>query len=505
MPMMSLKDAYEQAKALHDQGSYRSAVRASEVLYKQTPHHPPVVALYVSSLLRVQQFELGVRIAKRALRNISHKPHRVMIITHMSDGMTQAGNLDDAIEIVREELTAQPDNASLAGALVHMLVMRDEHEEAVRVIEALRERGVESLNLAAVYGRALLRTDRRDEAIVYIQRLLREQPDASDARKYLAYNALGQLLDKAKRYDEAMEAYQASNALMEPDFDERRLENTLESITRSWTPERFRSCVRPEPSGPCPVFIVGMPRSGTTLTEQIIDAHPRGFGAGELGLIADLFRDLGKDLDNPYATGPDEYDPEALRRAAQCYREQTRALAGDRGVDVIVDKAPLNCHYLGFIALAFPDAKIIHCRRDPRDNCLSCFFQLLNAGHSYSFDLYNCGRYYRNYRQIMSHYRSLLSSPEVNMAIFENDYEGMVADQERRTRELLEFIGLPFDPACLEFHSSGRVAITLSNDQVRQPIYQSSTKRYERYSAHLGPLIEGLGDVLRDEPATDLA
>ncbi len=503
MPMMSLKDAYEQAKALHDQGSYRAAVRSSEVLYKQTPHHPPVVALYVSSLLRVQQYELGVRIAKRALRNISHKPHRVMIITHMCDGLTQGGNLDEAIELVRDELRAQPDNSSLAGSLGHMLVMSDMHDEAVEMIEDLRSRGIESLNLAAVYGRALLRTDRRDEAIEYIQKLLVELPESSDSRKYLAYNALGHLLDKAKRYDEAMEAFKASNALMEPDFDERRLDFTKSCIEQSWTPQRFAKAARPEPSGPRPVFIVGMPRSGTTLTEQIIDAHPRGFGAGELGLISDLFRDLAKDPENPYATGPDEYDPEALERAAKVYREETRAFAGDRDVEVIVDKAPLNCHYLGMIALAFPDARIIHCHRDPRDNCLSCFFQLLNAGHSYSFNLYNCGRYYRNYRQIMAHYRSLLSSPEVCMPIFENDYEGMVANQEQRTRELLDFIGLPFDPSCLDFHSSGRVAITLSNDQVRQPIYKTSTKRYERYGSHLGPLIEGLGDELDPEPAGD--
>ncbi len=499
MPMMSLKDAYDQAKALHDQGSYRSAVRASEVLYKQTPHHPPVVALYVSALLRVQQFDLGVRIAKRALRNISHKPHRVMIITHMSDGMTQAGNLDDAIELVRSELEAQPDHASLAGSLAHMLLMRGDHDEAVKTVEDMRDRGIESMNLAAVYGRALLRTDRRDEAIEYIQDLMERQPDESDSRRHLAYNALGHLLDKAKRYDEAMEAFKASQALTEPNFDERRLEMTLSCVEESWTPERFAKVARPEATGPSPVFIVGMPRSGTTLTEQIIDAHPRGFGAGELGLLADLLRGLCKDPENPYATGPDEFDPEALKQAAQTYRDETRVLAGDRDVDVIVDKAPLNFHYLGFIALAFPDAKIIHCQRDPRDNCLSCFFQLLNAGHSYSFDLYNCGLYYRNYRQLMTHYRSLLSSPEVGMAIFENDYEGMVENQEQRTRELLEFIGLPFDPACLEFHSTGRVAITLSNDQVRQPIYKSSTKRYERYSAHLAPLLQGLGDVLDNE------
>ncbi len=498
MPMLSAKDAYEQAKALYDQGSYRAAVRASEVLYKQVPHHPPVVALYVGALLRFQRCDDGVRIAKRALRHITHKPHRVAIISQLSDGLTQSGALAEAIELVRQELDNQPDNPILIGSYTHLLVMNDRHDEAIAYIDMLRERGIEALSMAAVFGRAVLRTDRRDEAIEWLTKLLDdEEHPGTDAQRHQAYNALGHLLDRAKRYDEAMEAFHKSNALIEPDFIEQRLDATLECITRSWTPERFaRAPERPEPFGARPVFIVGMPRSGTTLTEQIIDAHPRAYGAGELGLISELFRGLARSPDNPYATGPDEYDPATLAQAARSYREETAALAGDESVEVIVDKAPLNYHYLGMIALALPDARIIHCRRDPRDNCLSCYFQLLNTGHGYSFDLYNCGRYYRNYTRVMSHYRRLLSGPEVAMPIFDNGYEGMVADQERRTRELLDFIGLPFDPACLDFHKSGRVAVTLSNDQVRQPIYKSSTERYQRYAKHLGPLLDGLGDAI---------
>ena len=495
--MMSLKDAYEQAKSLHDQGYYRSALRSAEILYKQSPFHPPVVALYVSCLIRVQRNEQAVRIAKRALRNITNKPHRVMILTSTSDGMTQSGELDEAIDLIRSEFEAQPDNLALASSLGHMLMLRGDIAEAIEFVETLRARGLESLNLAAILGRALLRSDRRDEAIEYLRDLLERMPDASASGKHLAYNALGHLLDKAERYDEAMDAFHRCNEQVKPGFDAARLDRTMESVKRSWTAEHFAGATsRPETSGPRPVFIVGMPRSGTTLTEQIIDAHPRGYGAGELGMIIDLFRDAGLNPDNPYETSPDQYDPETLSKIASEYRAYTRELAGNRDVDVIVDKAPLNCLFLGFIALAFPDAKIIHCHRDPRDNCLSCYFQLLNAGHSYSFDLNSCGVYYRYYRNMMHHYRALLGSPEVGMPIFENDYEGMVADQEQRTRDLLEHIGLPFDPACLEFHSSGRVAVTLSNDQVRQPIYTSSTKRFERYASHLGPLIEGLGDVL---------
>lgn len=501
MPMLSLKDAYDQAKALYDQGSYRAAARAAEVLCKQVPNHPPAIALHIGALLRLQRYEQGVRLARRSLRHITHKPHRVAIITQFSDGLTQSGALTEAIEMVGLELERQPDNTPLIACYTHLLVMNDQHDEAIACIDAARARGIESPSIAAVFGRAVLRTERRDEAIAWLQTILGDESHdgGGNAQRHRAFNALGHLLDKAGRYDEAMEAFHRSNALVDPNFVEARLDAIRQQLAAAWTPQRFSGVRRPSPSGPRPVFIVGMPRSGTTLTEQIIDAHPRAFGAGELGLISDMFMSLAKDPANPYATGPDDYDPEALAQAAQEYRSQTAALAGDGSVEVIVDKAPLNYQYLGMIALAFPDARIIHTRRDPRDNCLSCYFQLLNTGHHYSFDLYNCGRYYRNYLAIMEHYQSLLGSDEVGMPIFENHYEQMVADQERRTRELLDFIGLPFDPACLDFHKSGRVAITLSNDQVRQPIYRSSTKRYERYASHLGPLLEGLGDAIDQE------
>ena len=496
MPMMSPKDAYEHAKALYEQGSYRAAVRASEVLYKQLPHHPPIVALYVGALLRFQRYDEGIRIATRSLRHITNKAHRVTIISQLCDGLTQSGQLDDAIDLVVKELESQVDHEALIGAYTHLLLLSDRHDEAIAYIDELKSRGVEGLGIAAVFGRAVLRTDRRDEAIEWIQKLLDERPDASDSRQHHAYNALGHLLDRAKRYDEAMDAFNESNSRVHPDYVDQRTKALADSVVANWTPARFKGLKSPKPFGPRPVFIVGMPRSGTTLTEQIIDAHPKGFGAGELGLISELFRDLADSPINPYETGPDEYDPEKLAQAAQIYRQETKLLAGDKEVDVIVDKAPMNFNYLGMISLAFPDARIIHCSRDPRDNCLSCYFQLLNAGHSYSFDLHNCGSYYKYYKRIINHYTALLASDPINMPIFENVYEDMVADQEKRTRELLDFIGLDFDPACLDFHNSGRVAITLSNDQVRQPIYKSSTKRYQRYAKHIGPLVEALGDLI---------
>ncbi len=156
----------------------------------------------------------------------------------------------------------------------------------------------------------------------------------------------------------------------------------------------------------------------------------------------------------------------------------------------------MNFWYMGMIALAFPDARIIHCRREPRDNCLSCLFQSLNTGHSYSFDQTSCGLFYRHYREITDHYTELLADERVGVPVFENQYEDTVNDQVGKTHALLDFVGLDFDESCLNFHESGRVALTLSNDQVRQPMYKTSTKRYERYEGTIDNLVDALGDLI---------
>ncbi len=298
-----------------------------------------------------------------------------------------------------------------------------------------------------------------------------------------------------------MQAFTNANKLVPAAYQDEAVEAQVQSAKRVWTADKFEGFERPATGTPRPVFIVGMPRSGTTLTEQILDAHPLCYGAGELGLISELFRQVAPDRERPFQFGPTDYDVKKIAELAKIYRRETLAMADNPSVEIITDKAPMNFWYLGLIALAFPDARIIHCTREPRDNCLSCFFQALNPGHSYSFDLESCGKFYRHYRELMTHYETLLSDDRVGVPMFENQYESTVSDQEAKTRSLLDFVGLDFDEACLKFHESGRVALTLSNDQVRQPMYSTSTKRYERYAGHIDALLEGLGDIVA-EPST---
>jgi hypothetical protein len=197
-----------------------------------------------------------------------------------------------------------------------------------------------------------------------------------------------------------------------------------------------------------------------------------------------LTRLAGKHSDYPESLL--KLDGKVLDAVAKRFLENLRAY--DPDVRHITDKMPHNFLHLGIIAYLLPKARIVHCRRNPPDNCISIFFQNFEGEHPYKWDLETLGRYYRLYERLMKHWERVLPSP-----MFEVRYEEMVADQESMSRRLIEFCGLEWDDACLEFHKSERSVITASHWQVRQPIYKSSTERWRRYEQHIGPLMEALG------------
>jgi hypothetical protein len=239
-----------------------------------------------------------------------------------------------------------------------------------------------------------------------------------------------------------------------------------------------------------PVFVIGMPRSGTTLTEQILASHPRIWGAGERSDFGDILKEMQFDA----IRSPNF--PQSIRGVpAKSIREVGSRYVGSIGRGAgkalrVVNKMPHNFEYLGLIALALSKAKIIHCRRDPLDNCLSCFMQSFNESHAYNRDLETLGLYYRQYHRLMEHWKAVLPAK-----IFDLPYEDMVAQQETMSRALIEFVGLEWDDACLAFHDTERSVSTPSRWQVRQPIYKSSLKAWRAYEKHLAPLKEALGDL----------
>jgi hypothetical protein len=236
-----------------------------------------------------------------------------------------------------------------------------------------------------------------------------------------------------------------------------------------------------------PIFIVGMPRSGTTLVEQIISAHPQVHGAGEIPLLANwLASSRGRD-EAPYPDWARTMTSGDCANIGQIYLNALPAIAPPERR--ITDKWVDNFEHLGLIHVCLPNAVIIHCQRDPRDTCLSCFGIRFVAGQQYSYDLAELGRYWRAYDRLMDHWRAVL--PPGRM--LEVPYEAVVGDVEGWARRLIAHCGLEWDDACLRFHESRRQVRSASFAQVRRPIYAASVGRWRPFAGHLGPLLETLG------------
>lgn len=240
-----------------------------------------------------------------------------------------------------------------------------------------------------------------------------------------------------------------------------------------------------------PIFVLGMPRSGTTLTEQIIASHPDVHGAGELPDLLDIANHPGRSTAAGYPQSLDGITQAELRILGQRYVAGLQSR--DPSAPRITDKMPANFNCLGLIHLMLPHARIIHVKRNPVDTCLSCFTKLFgHKAQAQSYDLGEIGRYYRNYAQLMAHWREVLPDG----AFYEVQYEDLVADHENQARALIDYCALTWDDACLSFYNNDRIVRTASITQVRRPIYQTSVERWRKYEAHLGPLLEALGDLV---------
>ena len=273
------------------------------------------------------------------------------------------------------------------------------------------------------------------------------------------------------------------------DFDEQRHVHYVSSLMDIYTPELFQRHRDHGSNSELPIFIVGTPRSGTTLIEQVLAAHPRVHGAGELKFIGERVQSLpqrmGRSIAYPQCVK--SLTPELISEFAKAYLEHLRGHSAAANVLRVTDKMPINFYHIGLIAVLFPRARIIHCRRDPLDACLSMYFQSFTEGYHYSYDFADLGVFYRQYRRLMDHWRRVLFG-----RLIEIDYEDIVNHQEASSRQLVDACGLDWDDACLRFYEHNRPVRTGSGWQVRQPIYKTSVKRWKNYEQHLGELVDAL-------------
>jgi hypothetical protein len=308
-------------------------------------------------------------------------------------------------------------------------------------------------------------------------------------RVWLAF-ALGKAYDDVGDHARAFEALLLGNRLKRQQilYDERATLAQFARIEALITKEMIGTA-RTGEGTPVPVLIVGMPRSGTTLVEQMLASHPNVFGAGELPDLATLTAGLRDASGSAYPECVATMGRDAVRACGDVYLEGLRRRAPDAAC--ITDKLPANFAHLGFACRAVPNLRIVHVRRDPLDTCLSCFSKLFAQDQlHFAYDLGELGRYYQGYARLMAHWRKALP-PRV---MLELHYEELVADPEPHARRLFAHCGLAWDPACLRFHETRRPVRTLSAGQVREPLFLASVGRARPYREWLGPLIEAMGE-----------
>jgi len=398
---------------------------------------------------------------------------------------------------------AQGDRGAAADAYREAIAIDDAHLEAQTNLGSMltwmgdldgaracfeRALALDPKTVAAHYGLSgLKRYESGDPAVPQIEALAREAADLTlDARTQLLFT-LGKMRDDLGRYAAAFDAYAAGNRLKATTlrFNEARAVKEIEGIRERFTTallDRYPSAGNPDPT---PIFIVGMPRSGTSLVEQILASHPEVHGAGEL---KDLHRIVGEVApigpSNSLADAVSTLTVDALTDIGDRYLAVVRSLAPDAAR--IVDKMPGNFHYLGLIRLALPGARVIHMVRDPMDSCLSCFTHLFKDTMEFTYDLGTLGRYYVRYQSLMQHWRGVLPAGFV----LDVPYALLVDDLEGWTRRMLDHVGLPWDDRCLAFHETERPVRTASLAQVRRPIYRTSVGGWKRFERQLQPLLD---------------
>jgi tetratricopeptide (TPR) repeat protein len=441
----------------------------------------------------------------------------------LGSALRACGELDDAIAAYRRAITLKPDYAEAhcnLGRALHDLGKSEEAIDALRhglLLDgssaeahnclglALRSVGklsegraavTEAIRLAPLSARyrrhlsEMIRFRDGDSHLTEMERLLGEADTLALGERTDLHFALGKAYDDIGRHAEAAEQWLQGNALKrrEVSYDAAAMDEGFERIRKVFAHDWLE--IRQGIGNPStiPVFIIGMPRSGTTLVEQILASHPQVFGGGEMKYFGAAVREIEA---TRYALYPDltlTMRGSDFANLGGRYLTESRRLARPGALHV-TDKMPSNFLFTGLIHLSLPNAPIIHTVRDPVDTCLSCFSKLFTGELNYTYDLSELGRYYRQYQLLMAHWKRVLPAGR----ILDVCYEELVEDLEGHARRIVAHCGLEWDPRCLSFQENDRPVRTASATQVRQPVYQSSVGRWRPYQTFLAPLLRELG------------
>ncbi len=456
------------------------ALRWLDALLSFAPQHAVGLASRALTLKKLDQLEAALDAADRA---IAAAPEN-------AEAHNAHGQILQALGRTEAALAAYDKAAKLPGtaveqALINRAILFMEQGESEQARAAFDHASSLFPNSAMAWFNSadLHKFTKDDPAIATMTAMLNNQSNTSQNDKMLLHFALGKAYLDIGDSKQAFAHLNAGNQMKRQsiEYDPANTTAWMQEIAEVFSPAFLKEREGQGATSTMPIFVLGMPRSGTTLTEQVLASHPSIHGAGELGNIQSIINQIGN-----YPRDAANLSPATLKELGERYIADITKLAN--GKPYVVDKMPINFAYAGLIRLILPNAHIIHSRRDPVDTCLSCYSKLFTAEQSFTYDLTELGTFHRDYQKLTAYWGEVLPKD----FFLDVDYEAMVEDLEGQARRMLDFIGLPWDPACLNFYETKRTVRTASVNQVRRPVYKSSSGRWRKHAEQLGPLLKAL-------------
>ncbi len=470
-PGQSPKGALDEARRRIASADFRAAAQLARAALATRPRDPDLLAVLGVALTRAGRAGEAL---PHLLDSLQHRPVHPATLMDLANAHRHLDDLDSAFEAIDRALMYQPSYAPALQGKAMLLMTLGRHDEAWELVRPHATKASPEPGLVLAYS-ALCRSRGKPEDAERALSSLLARGGLPPTPKRQAMFELGHALDALGRYDDAFESFTRGNALS-PGAQEA----SLDSIFGAWSAQALAAAPISPSESDLPVLVVGMPRSGTSLCEQVVCCHPGAEGVGESRLLAQLMTQLRTQTPIGSLTAA------RAQQTGRAYLDML-AEAKTRTTTRVLDKMPGNDVAIGFASRIIPGVRVVWRRRDPRDACLSCYFQDFGANLTFTQDLAACARRQIAGDRLMRHWQEHLDTP-----ILEDRYERFIEDPEASIRRLLGFLGLEYDERCLAFHESKRRMDTASMSQVRRPVFTTSVARWRRYERHLGPVLDAL-------------